>query len=78
MTEQKSPLLWRICYTLVVIISALTFTPLVIPVGQYEPMLGGVPLSLWAGIGIAFALVLLTYLGTRIHIPLNDDPAEDV
>jgi hypothetical protein len=39
-------------------------------------MLAGIPLTLWAGIGIAFALVGLTYLGARVH-PGADPASHD-
>ena len=60
-------LYWRLCCVAMVVLSVLTFTPLVIPAGRYEPMLAGVPLTLWAGIAIAVAMVALTYIGTRVH-----------
>jgi len=60
-------LYWRLCCLAVAVLSVVTFTPLVIPAGRYEPMLGGVPLTLWAGIGVAVALVVLTFIGTRVH-----------
>ena len=65
--QNKKNLYWRLCCGAMVVLSVLTFTPLVIPAGRYEPMLGGVPLTLWAGIFIAVAMVALTYVGTRVH-----------
>ena len=65
--QNTKTLYWRLCCLAVAVLSVLTFTPLVIPPGRYEPMLGGVPLTLWAGIGIAVALVALTFVGTRVH-----------
>ena len=60
----------------VVVLSAITFTPLVIPAGRYEPMLAGVPLTLWAGILIALLLVALTYVGVLVH-PDDEPTAPD-
>ena len=74
--QNTKTLYWRLCCLKVVMLSALAFTPLVIPAGQYEPMLAGVPLTLWAGIGIAVALVALTWIGTRVH-PDNEPTAHD-
>ena len=65
--ENKKTLYWRLCCLAVAVLSVITFTPLVIPEGRYEPMLAGVPLTLWAGIAIAVAMVALTLVGTYVH-----------
>ncbi|MEQ6119202.1 hypothetical protein [Reichenbachiella sp. MALMAid0571] len=66
MNKNKS-LYWNLCIAGVILVSILSFTPLVLPVGIYEPMLFGVPYSLWMGILVAILLVFLTYLGTKVH-----------
>ncbi len=63
---------WRLCCGAAAVLSVLAFTPLVIPPGRYQPMLAGMPLTLWAGIGIACALVALTYVGARVHPDVED------
>lgn len=68
---------WRLCCGAVGVLSVLTFTPLVIPAGRYQPMLGGVPLTLWAGIAIAVALVALTFVGARVHPGHNPSAGDD-
>jgi drug/metabolite transporter (DMT)-like permease len=68
-------LYWRICYLTVVVLSILVFTPLVIPAGTYRPMVGGVPYTLWVGILITFALLVLTYYATQYYPPADDGPA---
>ena len=70
--QNTKTLYWRLCCLKVVMLSVLAFTPLVIPPGRYEPMLAGMPLTLWAGIGIACALVALTYVGARVHPDVED------
>ncbi len=65
-------LYWRLCCGAAAVLSVLAFTPLVIPPGRYEPMLAGMPLTLWAGILIAFGLVVLTYIGARVHPDVED------
>ncbi len=65
-------LYWRLCCGAAAALSVLAFTPLVIPPGRYEPMLAGMPLTLWAGIGIACALVALTFVGARVHPDVED------
>lgn len=59
--------MWRICCALVIITSILTFTPLVTPSGIYKPMLFGMPYTMWMGLVESFVLLLLTYIGTRVH-----------
>ncbi len=64
---------WKLCVALAVILSALTFTPLVIPAGQFQPELFGMPYTLWVSISLTILLVLLTYIGTRVHPGRNAD-----
>lgn len=64
--------LWRLCYMAVVVLSVLTFTPLVLPIGTYRPMALGVPYTLWTGILVAVAFVGLTYVATQVYPPNND------
>jgi hypothetical protein len=64
---------WRILRTLALIVSLLTFTPLVIPNGEYRPMVFGMPYTLWMGYLWAFILVGLTYLGTKNHPGMDEE-----
>ena len=66
---------WRICVALAILLTALTFTPWVIPVGTYQPELFGLPYTLWVSVLITVLLVLLTYIGTRVHPGRNSDEA---
>ncbi len=59
--------IWKACCIAAVVISVLTFTPLVTPKGVHQPELMGMPYTLWAGIIESILLVLLTYIGTRVH-----------
>jgi hypothetical protein len=67
MKLQKRKRYWRICCALAIVVSLLTFTPLVIPAGVYRPALFGVPYSLWLSFLITVVLVVLTFIGTRVH-----------
>ena len=58
---------WRILRTLAIVLCLLVFTPIVIPTGVFEPELFGVPYTLWTSFLITVALVVLTYLGTKVH-----------
>ncbi|MEM6628083.1 MAG: hypothetical protein AAF694_00345 [Bacteroidota bacterium] len=65
--HQKKPFLWRLCCAGAILTSILSFSPLVLPPGVFTPKLGPVPYSLWMGILLTIFLVLLTYLGARVH-----------
>ena len=65
--RQPKVLRWRLCCLSTLLLSAAAFTPLAIPAGRFEPMLGGLPLTLWVGVLIALAIVVLTYIGARVH-----------
>ncbi len=57
---------------LVVVLSVAAYTPLMIPHGIYKPMILGIPYSLWASFLITVALVVITYIGGKVH-PGSDD-----
>ena len=65
-------LLLRLLIIAVVVLSLITFTPLVIPYGKHEPALFFFPYTLWTGLIVALLLVLVTFLATRIH-PGNEE-----
>ena len=58
---------WRLCCLAFVVLSLLSFTPLVIPPGVTEPMFGNLPRTLWSGILVAFAILILTLAGVLVH-----------
>ncbi len=66
---------WRICTALVVLLVIITYTPLIIPGGVYKPMVLGIPYSLWTSFLITAALVLITYVGSKVH-PGKDEEEE--
>jgi hypothetical protein len=68
---------WRICTALVVLLVIITYTPLIIPGGVYKPMVLGIPYSLWTSFLITAALVLITYVGSKVH-PGKDEEEEQV
>lgn len=65
--------LWKICCGAVILVAILTFTPVVTPVGRYQPKLMGMPYTLWVGILQAIILVAITFVGTRIHPGRKND-----
>ena len=70
---QPKTIYWKICVALAIFLTTLTFTPLVIPAGVYQPELLGMPYTLWVSILLTVLLVLLTYVGTRVHPGRNSD-----
>jgi hypothetical protein len=58
---------WISCVVLVVLLTVITYTPLIIPVGVSKPMVLGVPYTLWTSILITIVLVVLTFIGSRVH-----------
>ena len=64
---------WKICVTLVVTLSLLTFTPLIMPAGVYQPELFGIPYTFWTSFLLTVLLVVLTFIGTRVHPGRNSD-----
>ena len=63
----KKRVTWRLCCIGVFILATLTFTPLVIPAGQYNPLLMGLPRTLWAGLAVYLTLTVLTFIGSRVY-----------
>lgn len=57
---------------MVILLIILAYTPLMIPGGVYKPMILGLPYSLWTSFLITVALVVLTYIGSKVH-PGSDE-----
>ena len=60
-------LYWRLCCVAVVVLWILTLTPVVKPEGVFSPKLMGLPYTLWMSMLVAFLMVLLTYIGSKVH-----------
>ena len=73
MTKQEKIKYWRVCCALAIFFSLITFTPLIIPQNQIGPLLLGIPYSLWTSFLITVILVVLTYIGTRVHPGINHE-----
>lgn len=65
--KNKNRMYWRILRTIAIVLCLLVFTPLVIPKGVHKPELFGIPYSLWTSFLITVILVVITYLGTKVH-----------
>ncbi len=66
MANSSNPSALRAVIWAAIVVSVLTFTPLVIPPSQCEPVLLGLPRTLWAGMLVAIVLVGLTALAARL------------
>ena len=64
---KKQKRIWLICQLGAVVLSILTFTPLVIPYKQHLPELFGLPYTLWVGMLISICFIVLILLGVRAH-----------
>ena len=73
--SQRKIINWRICIFVVILLTALGLSPLVIPTGIFKPGFLGMPYTLWMGILVCISLVLMTYIGSRVH-PGNDNENE--
>ena len=60
-----------------ILLVIITYTPIIIPGGVYKPMVLGIPYSLWTSMLITAALVLITYIGSKVH-PGNDEEEEQL
>ena len=67
---------WRLCVILVLLLIILAYTPLMIPGGVYKPMIFGLPYSLFASFVITVALVVLTYIGSKVHPGIDEGEGE--
>ncbi|PHN06293.1 hypothetical protein [Flavilitoribacter nigricans] len=70
---KNDKLIWRICCGLAILLMVLAFSPVFIPTGVFEPKLFGMPYTLWSGIAVCIAMVLITYVATLVH-PGRRDP----
>ena len=73
MSKPPNRTYWYLCIAVAVLLTIVTFTPLVIPAGEYRPTLLGMPYTLWMTVLITALYVVLTYIGTRVHPGRNDD-----
>ncbi len=64
---------WRWSCIAAILLCIISFTPLIIPSGTYKPMLFGIPYSLWSSFLITVALVVLTFIGTKVHPDMKDE-----
>ena len=74
---KKNKKYWTLCAVLVIVLMVLGYTPLMIPNGVYKPVILGIPYSLWTSFLLTVALVVLTFIGSKVH-PGSDEVEEEL
>lgn len=54
---------WRVTVAIAILLTIVSFTPLVMPEGRTEPRLLAMPYTLWTSILVTILLVVLTWIG---------------
>jgi len=67
-------LAWNACIACAVLLFLFSFSPIVLSPGEPSPALLGIPRTLWLGLAAYIALVVVTYIGTRVHPDEDDKP----
>ena len=64
--------IWILTLIIALILSVLTFTPVIIPKYRFMPELLGMPYTLWTGVLLMIAFILNTLAAIFVH-PGNDN-----
>ena len=73
---KKNRTAWIGCSVGIVLLCVVAFSPLIIPTGVSEPELWGIPRTLWAGMLVYVLMVILTFIGTRVHPDIREHRGE--
>lgn len=65
--SQKKITQWRLSIVVVLLLTALGLSPVVIPSGIFKPGFLGMPYTLWMGILVCICLVMMTFIGSKVH-----------
>jgi uncharacterized membrane protein len=68
---------WDLCRLSAIILSIIVFTPLVIPEGVYLPGLFGLPYTLWMGMCVYGAFIILIVAGVYLHSHIYSEAEND-
>lgn len=75
--SQRKITYWRICIIVVILLAAIGLSPVVIPTGVYKPGFLGMPYTLWMGGVVCACLVVMTFIGSKVH-PGNTNENEEL
>ncbi len=64
---------WQICLIGSIILIVLSYSPIVLSPSNPEPYLFGLPRTLWAGILTYIGIIILVWIGTRVHPDYKGD-----
>jgi uncharacterized membrane protein len=73
----RKTLIWRLTLLALFVLSVLVFTPVVIPKNKFTPELFGLPYTLWMGLGVYIAYVLLILIGISAHSKIFGEGEND-
>ncbi len=68
---------WTACSISVVALCVLAFSPIIIPTEGSAPLLWGIPRTLWAGMLVYVTIVVLTFIGTRVHPDIREGQGDE-
>lgn len=68
---------WWIVLGCACLLVVLTFTPVVTPIGSHEPVVAGMPYTLWTGLLVAIGFVVLTLAATYCYPFHSEQERED-
>ena len=73
MNTKKKSRAYNVLIILAILLSVLTFTPLVMPYGVRQPGFLHLPYTLWTGLIVAILFVCLTWFAVRMHPGKGED-----
>jgi len=67
---------WHLTVAAAAVVVAITFSPLVLSPGKTDPQLLYMPYSLWTSLLMSIMMVILTWIGGKLHLQDrdNEDP----
>jgi hypothetical protein len=75
LTNKQRKFYWNICIAIAVALALFSFSPLILSHKDIEPKFLAMPFTLWTEMLMAILLVILTYIGGRVH-PREEEGGE--
>ncbi len=67
MKTNKKKNIWYVILASALVLTIITFTPLILSPGKINPTLFSLPYTLWSSMAITILLVILTFLASRVQ-----------